>query len=265
MAANRERRRIYAIYGDRYAPDPERNVRHGAVWRKSTELHPVELLQDTFGLSSKKLTVGMGTNYTHYELGTIKGHIEVEVVFKNKGNDYAIRHAAALPLLQAAEQAFHDFVVPFRAARGMGPHSESALEPLPGLQRVVTVLPAAAPLVRAAALVPIAGPPPAQTPPSTPLGRRRYTQFPGLPSPPTSSADNSPSPASPPPTSSPARSSSAGPSSARNIIDLTHIDDDDEPRAHPANKRNFVHLGTIELTDDEDEDARPHKKAKFGY
>ncbi|KAJ7020771.1 hypothetical protein C8F04DRAFT_1274607, partial [Mycena alexandri] len=154
-----------------------------------------------------------------------------DVVFKNKGNDYAIRHAAALPLLQAAEQVFHDFVVPFRAARGMGPRSESALEPLPGLQRVVTVLPAAAPLVRATALVPIAGPPPAQTPPSTPLGRRRYTQFPSLPSPPTSSADNSPSPASPPPTSSPARSSSAGPSSARNIIDLTHIDDDDEPRA----------------------------------
>ncbi|KAJ7016245.1 hypothetical protein C8F04DRAFT_1245481 [Mycena alexandri] len=281
MAVTRETRRLF---GRRYAPEASRNVRHAALLRKALELQPDEVLENRFGFSSNKLTVVMGTNFTENKLGTIQmstnvngravptntptpppearaalaGYLGVyDVLFKKKGNDYAVRHAAAWPLMQAAEQTWHTFVEEYRATNGMGPRPDWAMEPLPGLQRVTLALPATA------ALVPIIGPTPAQTPP--PRGHRRYANFPSLPSPPTSSPASSPTPASPPPTSSPARSSSAGPSSSPDIIDLTYIDDD-EPRARPAHKRKFVHLGTIELTDDEeDEDEGPRKKAKFAH
>ncbi|KAJ7020993.1 hypothetical protein C8F04DRAFT_1195903 [Mycena alexandri] len=273
-------REIRRLFGPRYAPDASRNVRHAALMRKAIELQPQAVLEDRFGLSSNKLTVVMGTNFTESKLGTIQMSTNVnghaiptntptpppkaraalaaylgvyDLLWKKKGNDYAVRHAAAWPLMQAAEQNWHTFVVEYRATNDMGPRPDWALEPLPGLQRVTVALPAAA---AATALVPIIGPTPTQMPP--PRGHRRYAKFPSLPSPPTSFL----SPAS---SSSASRSSSAGRSSSPVCIDLTHIDDD-EPRARPAEKRKLVHLGTIELTDDEeDEDARPRKKAKFAH
>ncbi|KAJ6485500.1 hypothetical protein DFH09DRAFT_1339778 [Mycena vulgaris] len=261
MSVTRDIRRLF---GPRYAPEASRNVRHAALMRKAIELQPQAVLEDRFGFSSNKLTVVMGTNFTQSKLGIIQSSTNVngravptntpapppearaalaaylavyDLLFKKKGNNYAVRHAAAWPLMQAAEQNWHTFV------------------------RVTLALPAAtAALVPAAALVPVVGPTPAQTPPLR--GRRRYTNFPSLPSPPTSSPVSSPSPPSPP-ASSPASSSSAGRSSSPVCIDLTHIDND-EPCAHPAKKRKLVHLGTIDISDDQDdEDVRPRKKAKF--
>jgi hypothetical protein len=62
-----------------------------------------------------------------------------DLCFYKRGKDLSIRNHHALPALQAAEQAWHDYIVPYRAARGMGPRPEWALEPLPGMERVQEV------------------------------------------------------------------------------------------------------------------------------
>ncbi|KAJ7865793.1 hypothetical protein B0H13DRAFT_2561822 [Mycena leptocephala] len=92
-----------------------------------------------------------------------------DAYFMSRGNDYAIRNAAAKSALEAAEQTWHDWIVPYLAARGTPGRPDWALQPLPGLQRVR--------VARA--------PAPARTPTSTPRAQRR--QFPSLPTPPPSS------------------------------------------------------------------------------
>jgi hypothetical protein len=92
-----------------------------------------------------------------------------DTYFMSRGNDYAIRNAAAKSVLEAAEQTWHDWIVPYLAARGTPGCPDWALQPLPGLQRVR--------VARA--------PAPAHTPTSTPRAQRR--QFPSLPTPPPSS------------------------------------------------------------------------------
>jgi hypothetical protein len=92
-----------------------------------------------------------------------------DAYFMSRGNDYAIRNAAAKSALEAAEQTWHDWIVPYLAARGMPGRPDWALQPLPGLHRVR--------VARA--------PAPAPTPTSTPRAQRR--QFPSLPTPPPSS------------------------------------------------------------------------------
>jgi hypothetical protein len=92
-----------------------------------------------------------------------------DAYFMSRGNDYAIRTAAAKSALEAAEQTWHDWIVPYLAARGVPGRPDWALQPLPGLHRVR--------VARA--------PAPAPTPTSTPRAQRR--QFPSLPTPPPSS------------------------------------------------------------------------------
>jgi hypothetical protein len=151
----------------------------------------------------------------------------------SRGNNYTIRKPTAKLALQAAEQAWHNWIVPYLAAHGMPGRPDWALQPLPGLQRV-HVAPARTPTstpglqnVRVA---------PVHAPTSTPPAQRHQAQFP-LPTPPPSSP-------------------------AFVHIDLSRIDD--KP-ARPAQKRKF--LGEIDISDDEDEAAmRPRKKVKFlGY
>ncbi|KAJ6521645.1 hypothetical protein DFH09DRAFT_1424728 [Mycena vulgaris] len=83
--------------------------------------------------------------------------------FMSPGKDYAVRNAAAKSVLQAAEQRWHDFIVPYRAARGVLARPAWALEPLRGFDRVriAPALPAPAP---APAPGPAPGPGPAPAP-----------------------------------------------------------------------------------------------------
>jgi hypothetical protein len=142
------------------------------------------------------------------------------------GNAYTVRNAAAKPVLQAAEQTWHDWVVGYRAARGMGDRPDWALQPLPGFRRVNIGL------GLAPALIPALG----TTPASTPRVRRRQARFPTLPTPPPSSPASSPTP--------------------------TRIYFSDDELARPAQKRKF--LGVVEISDDEeDAEVRPRKKTRF--
>ncbi|KAJ7800588.1 hypothetical protein B0H14DRAFT_2616087 [Mycena olivaceomarginata] len=69
-----------------------------------------------------------------------------DAYFMKHGNEYTVRNPAARSQLQDAEQAWHDFIVPSLAARGLGPRPDWALVPLPGLQMVrVAPAPAATP------------------------------------------------------------------------------------------------------------------------
>lgn len=160
-----------------------------------------------------------------------------DAYYMSRGNDYAIRNPAAQVAMQAAEQAWHHWIVAYRAARGMPGRPGWALEPLPGLQRV-RVAPAPAPARQPARQPAPATPARARAAPaSTPRAQGRRAAFHTLPTPPRSS-----------------------PAPVR--IDLSHIDDE---LARPAPKRRF--LGEIDISDDEDNAVmRPRKKMKFlGY
>ncbi|KAJ7830551.1 hypothetical protein B0H14DRAFT_3714972 [Mycena olivaceomarginata] len=155
-----------------------------------------------------------------------------DACFMSRGNDYAIRNAAAKPALQAGEQTWHNWIGPYRAARGMPGRPDWALQALPGLQRV-RFAPLNGSPVRSPATVRIYLSHIDDAPAPTPRAQKRQARFPNLPT---------------PPPSSPVRS----PATVR--IDLSHIDD--EP-ACPAQKRTF--LGVIDISDDEEE-MRPRKK-----
>ncbi|KAJ6587469.1 hypothetical protein DFH09DRAFT_1307699 [Mycena vulgaris] len=309
----RETRRLF---GETNVPDYNTNVRHRALLRKALEVRTPEELQATFG-QPIRLRVAMGSAFTSSQLGKIKTNFvrngrlvsnetappdpEVQAAirayrtaydshFMSTGKDYAVRNAAAKSVLQAAEQRWHDFIVPYRAARGMPARPAWALEPLRGFDRVriAPELPAHVPGPApgpgpAPAPAPGPAPGPASVPavaprfwgvidisddeeaaPAPRATQRRHAQ---LPTPPPSSPvrmalsriDDEPRaiqrrraqrPTSPP--SSPVR------------MDLSRIDD--EP-ARPAPKRKFVDLGIVDVSDDEDDDAMPpRKKARFlGY
>ncbi|KAJ7654773.1 hypothetical protein B0H17DRAFT_1214249 [Mycena rosella] len=124
-------------------------------------VHPDEL-QAVFGQPTR-LQVGMGAGYTYREFGKIKTafvhngalvsretappdaatqqrlHAYLEAYntyFFKPGNNYRICNAHALFVLQDAEQAWHNWVVLYLAARNMPGRPTWALQPHPGLQMV---------------------------------------------------------------------------------------------------------------------------------
>jgi hypothetical protein len=150
--------------------------------------------------------------------------------FMKNGNNYRVRNPHAKPALQAAEQAWHDWVVPYLAARGRPGRPTWALQPLPGFDRVrITPAPRAV----------IALPRRAQAP---------------LPTPSNTCLEAAPAP------STPARVPAG--SALRPIIILdddiprprkrkhlgvVDISDDEEEVVQPRKKAKF--LGVIDLTD----------------
>lgn len=155
-----------------------------------------------------------------------------DTYFKKQGNAYTVRNAHAKHVLQDAEQTWHDWVVPYLAARGRPGRPNWALQPLPGFERVHVTPP------HQPALAPRAATSTVQTP------RRRRAQF-ALPT---------------PPLSSPVRSPAARPpvGSRQRPIELAH---DHEDGVHVPKKRTF--LGVVDISDSEEEEARPKKKTKF--
>ncbi|KAJ7016028.1 hypothetical protein C8F04DRAFT_1261064 [Mycena alexandri] len=260
------------LHGPRNHPHYKANVRQRAIIRKVAELFTDQQLRIFFGeYHGVRVVMGQSspTDFGKLQINIARIHSRVtlesdalipelqqhvrsylhcyDAYHMKQGNDYAVRDPAAKPGMQAAEQNWHDMVVAYRLERGMGERPEWAVQPLPGLRRVNIAL------APAPALIPAPGPAPLLTPVATPRGRRGLAQFPPLPTPPASSPASSPSPASPP-SSSPVRSSSPV------HVDLSHIDDDDEP-ARRTLKRKF--LGIVEISDDDEEELRPRKKMRY--
>ncbi|KAJ7732902.1 hypothetical protein DFH07DRAFT_780747 [Mycena maculata] len=227
----------HRLFGPSNRPDFKTNVRHRAILRKALELYPPEELQAVFG-QPIRLRVVMGSALTFSQLGKIQTNFvhnnclvsretlapdleardalrayrnTYEAYFMMRGNEYAVRNPQAKPRLQAAEQAWHDWIVPYLAARGTPGRPAWALQPLPGLQRV-HVLPA---------LAPAAAPSTLQTP------RRRHALL-ALPT---------------PPPSSPARNVPK----KRKFLGVIDISDSEEEEAlRPRKKMKF--LGVVDLT-----------------
>ncbi|KAJ6449610.1 hypothetical protein C8R47DRAFT_1230597 [Mycena vitilis] len=182
-----------------------------------------------------------------------------------------VRDPAAKPLLQAAEQRWQDFIGPWRAAHGMPARPAWALEPLRELDRVrvTPALPAARGSASARTRAPVRTP--------------------------ASSSSSTPA-RTPAPIRTPASSSSSAPTrTPAHFYGVIDISDDEEgvpsPRArhalraqlptpppssparadlsqnvHTGRKRKFVDLGVVEVSDGEEEEVRPRKKARFlGY
>ncbi|KAJ7733845.1 hypothetical protein DFH07DRAFT_780478 [Mycena maculata] len=151
-----------------------------------------------------------------------------DTYFKKKGNDYA-----------AAEQAWHDWVVRYLAARGRPGRPDWALQPLPGFERHH------ARLLRPCKLQ---------------VGCRPQL---ALPTPPPSSPFRSPAAAS--------RSSAIitktrdtfpGKGSSWALSISLTAEAEEEEDARPQKKMKS--LGVIDISDSEtEEDARPQKKTKF--
>ncbi|KAJ6561632.1 hypothetical protein B0H19DRAFT_1068386 [Mycena capillaripes] len=241
------------LFGPSNRPDSTTNVRHRAVLRKALELFPQAELEEIFQPTTK-LCVVMGSAYTSNQLGKIvTNHVQnnrlvsretavpdvaaraairryrdaYDAHFMKTGNDYRVRNLQAKHILQAAEQARHDWVMPYLAARGRPGRPAWALQPLPGFDRVRTT-----PAPRAV----IALPRRAQAPPPTPSN---------------TSLEVAPAP------STPARVPAG--SALRPIIILdddiprplkrkhlgvVDISDDEEEVVHPARRRNSWVLST---------------------
>jgi hypothetical protein len=147
-----------------------------------------------------------------------------------KGNEYHIRDAQAKSGLQAAEQAWHDWVVPYLATRGTAGRPDWALQPLPGLQRV-RITHARAPEPQAA------------------MGAGRASA--GLPTPRPSYPIHSPA--------SPARLRFG---TRLRPIDLS--DDSSEALRAPETPKKRKFLGVIDIDEEEEEDVmRPRKRQRF--
>ncbi|KAJ7220755.1 hypothetical protein GGX14DRAFT_559544 [Mycena pura] len=226
---------INRLFGP-YRPDWNTNVRHHAVLRKALEFYTLEQLVYN-GRLVRLATDALPPAAREH----LQSYITVyDIVFFKRGNDYRVRNAAAWPLLQAQEQSWHDWIVVFLGR----PRPAWALEALPGLQRVRVAAPAPAPFPH------IAGPPPAKRAApvpraAAPVAVPRLTA--PVPDPTTPRKARLPPFALPtPPPSSPA----AAPGSAR----PTHT--------RTFSKRKF--LGTIEISDDED-DERPVKKTRTRF
>ncbi|KAJ7224789.1 hypothetical protein C8J57DRAFT_1253199 [Mycena rebaudengoi] len=231
---------------------------------KSLELFPAEDLQATFGRPIK-LRVAMGSADNFTALGKIQAHyvqdhrlvsqatpvLPVQVrtalrayrtaydtYFMSQGDNYRVRNAHAKHVLQAAEQKWHDWVVPYLAARGIASRPGWALEPLPGFQRVhVTPAPAApapAPVAARASTAAV----------ETPRKRRHQLAFPTPTTPPSSPVRTEAAPSY----STPARLGEpvAGPSRKRISLGVIDISDDSDVEEAPPRKRRF--LGFVDLT-----------------
>ncbi|KAJ7827411.1 hypothetical protein B0H13DRAFT_2373841 [Mycena leptocephala] len=132
------------LFGELNRPDFKTNVRHRAILRKALKLFPAADLEAIFNRPIK-LRVTMGSAFAVNQLGRIHTHYvqndrlvsrqtpipdaaarqalrayrdAYDRYFMKKGNEYRIRDAQAKSELQAAEQAWHDWVVPYLAARG---------------------------------------------------------------------------------------------------------------------------------------------------
>ncbi|KAJ6592403.1 hypothetical protein B0H19DRAFT_1245277 [Mycena capillaripes] len=273
-------REIHLRFGGWVRPDFDTNVRQQAVIRKVVEYFGLEYVKERVGQLTRLQAV-MGTANTYHQFGKLKvnfirndrlitaetnppplqiqtqlrGYLAgYDAYFMKHGNEYTVRTSAAKSQLQDAEQAWHDFIVPSLAARGLGPRPNWALEPLPRLRRVrIAPAPAATP-ARAPAQAPAPrrtrGLPPARA--SAPVRASVPSRAPALVHPSPAPAPR-PFPTLPtPPPSSPARFT------APEVIDLTHIDD--EP-TRPAPKRRFPEV--IDVSDDEDDvEVRPHKQMR---
>ncbi|KAJ7085633.1 hypothetical protein C8R43DRAFT_1142516 [Mycena crocata] len=283
---------IRRLFGPVNRPHYKTNLRHQAILRKALELFSIEELAAIFERLTG-LRVVIGSASTINVLGRIQTHHvrndtlvcrempapdaaarqallayrqAYDGYFMKQGMVYRVRDPQALPALQAAEQAWHDWIVPYLAARGRPGRPEWALQPLPGLQRV-RIAAEPAPQVpntpvrgRGAAL---------PSPPLTsPVRRARPTQSPSL----SQSHRTQLNLLTPPPTS-PLRSTTthrspklipdtSGPGASRSQpIDLAC--------GVTTNKRKFLGLIDIsDVVDSDDDDAevelrRPRKKQKL--
>ncbi|KAJ7624170.1 hypothetical protein B0H17DRAFT_1218940 [Mycena rosella] len=130
-----------------------------------------------------------------------------DTYFMKQGNMYRVHNKHAMAALQAAEQAWHNWVLIYQAARSMPGRPGWALQPLPGLQSIhCTPAPA----------------------------RRAQLAFPT------------------PPPSSPVRVGSR----------LLPIDLTSNVGQHLPKKRKF--LGSVDISDDEDDALHPPKNARYG-
>ncbi|KAJ7036997.1 hypothetical protein C8F04DRAFT_1257538 [Mycena alexandri] len=244
------------LCGPLYRPDHTTNVRHRAILRKCFELYSPEYLAEVFNNDFTHLRLVMGTAYMFSQFGKInqnytrggravrnetdppnlegrealKAYTECfDQHFMKQGKTYTIRGRGNKPVLQAGEQAWHNFIIAFWAARGTRYRRPGwALQPLPGFEMVRVAPAPVAPTPLRRAVLPR---PPA--PPFTPL---RRAPLPAMLSPPSS------------------------PRLPRVVIDLSHIDDGPAPApVHRAPKRKLSRV--IDISDDE-EASRPQKKAK---
>ncbi|KAJ7126014.1 hypothetical protein C8R44DRAFT_874399 [Mycena epipterygia] len=244
-----ETRRLFGLSNN---PANDTNARHRAFLRKGLELFTPEQLQAAFDQPTKlRLTMGSGMNSNAF--GQIKTHFirnerlvarETDIpdaasrralavyrqayadYFFKRGNDYSVRNVHALPALQTAEQAWHDYIVAYRVVRGMGPRPHWALEPLPGLQRV-----------------------------RTPAPDRRRPQLAFPTPPPTSPVANETPPVRP-------RLPALIPAGSRLLpIDLTADVDQRLPKNKTKKRKRSATIEVIDVFDSEDD--RPRKKINF--
>ncbi|KAJ7653448.1 hypothetical protein B0H17DRAFT_1214682 [Mycena rosella] len=197
------------LFGAAIRPADDTNVRHHAIMRKALETYPMR---------NGTLVVRETDPPSAEVRQALRAYCEAyDAYFKQRGNEYAVRDPQALIQLQAAEQTWHDWVVRYRASRGMPGRPYWALEPLPGLQRVQLQLqPAAAPV-----------------PPATPRRRAGRSFFP-LPTPPPSSPVRPSHPSSPVRPSHP--TPRKRPPSQINFLGVIDISDDDEEASRPRKK-----------------------------
>ncbi|KAJ7190082.1 hypothetical protein B0H12DRAFT_1082975 [Mycena haematopus] len=293
------------LFGPINRPDYTKNVRHRAILRKALELFTPAELAAVFR-SPTRLTVVMGLGYASDQLGKIRVNYSrrspltnhqtqngnlvshetdapgvqarraleayrdgYDAYFKKQGHEYVVKDAQARHILQAAEQAWHDWIVPYLAARGGRTRPNWALQPLPGL-RPVRVAPVLAPLAPAPVQAPLPTLPPWALPPvpapqpvhvaPAPVQAPLPTLPPwALPPRPALQPVRVPAPA-PPATpvrvrAAPAANLSLG--SRLYPIDLSHDEVVGDVRTP---KRRF--LGVVDISDDE-EASRPRKKQRL--
>ncbi|KAJ6479355.1 hypothetical protein DFH09DRAFT_1108133 [Mycena vulgaris] len=160
MISFQETRRLF---GPVNRPARNTNICHRAILRKALELFSEQELLAVF-TEPIRLTVVMGSALTSNQLGKITTHyrsgltsaqqhnghlvaretdtpeLEARVAlrayrdaydlyFMCRRNDYTICNAQALPVLQAAEQAWHDWIVSYLAARDRPTRLDWALQP----------------------------------------------------------------------------------------------------------------------------------------
>ncbi|KAJ7746141.1 hypothetical protein DFH07DRAFT_963019 [Mycena maculata] len=228
-------------------PHTNTNARHRAILRKSLELFSVEELEAKLGRPTN-LRVVMGTGSGFFQLGKITSNFMrdgrvayrdvYDTFFMKHGDEYCVCDPQARPVMQAAEQTWHEWIVPYLLTRNMGGRPDWALQPLPGLQRVHVAPEPCAPARRAVA---------SSSRATTSSAPQTIT----LPTPPPSSpvrVHGTSQPGSPTPIRAGAR------------LRPIHISDDDHEARRPPTKRKF--LGVIDISDD-DEALRPRKKLKF--
>ncbi|KAJ7106451.1 hypothetical protein C8R43DRAFT_963420 [Mycena crocata] len=171
--------------------------------------------------------------------------------YMKNGHQYVIRGAGNRQAFQDAEQAWHDFVVAYLARQGRT-RPDWALEPLPGLDRVRVAPPPPPPARTPAARLPaVAAVTPARRPfppLATPLASRSSPTPAPRPAQSGSRLRRHSTPAQPPPVASGSR--------------LHPLVNDAQAERRPL-KRKF--LGTIDISDDEEEPARKKPRKYVGF